>query len=554
MILIVTIGIILPPAAAEGLIVIDNVSPFNSPYGSITVNATAIDDLVTLPLYHGTFSQNGSINIQLKQIGKERQNVTPASEAPAAAQKALEQYGGLPPDAVLDGASTTYSEIYNHTLHATTYKEPMFTTISYSREVNGLWVFGDGNSIILTLGENGELLRIFKVWRDYTCTGDADIIPIYSAFEKLRRGEVLDEPMVSDEKIIIDIASPAYYAKNIETNETILEPIWLLVGKTESGTRLGFHIYARHFANFTPSSTNITTFQTIQFTDTSETAPVKWHWDFGDGTNSTKQNPSHMYRTAGNYSVTLKAWNDMGSDTETKEITVTFTKPLNADFNATPLVASTGDTLRFYDNSDTSPNKWYWEFGDGKTSTLRNPAHTYTTGGNYTVNLTAWNANGSDKRTIEDYITIHRYPKPVAGFTSNYSWDMLFKYPLAIQFTDTSKGNITGWYWEFGDGSNSTERNPVHTFDIMQHEISWSYHTQLTVTDDVGRVSKWGDSIYGQLDYHPDFIAEPEAPESLNITFRDISPPLDEITYYAWDFGDGTSVWWYPTQGENPSE
>ena len=127
----------------------------------------------------------------------------------------------------------------------------------------------------------------------------------------------------------------------------------------------------------------------------------------GDGTNSTERNPSHLYRTAGNFSVTLKAWNDMGSDTGTKEIIVTFTKPLNAYFNATPLVASTGETIRFWDNSDTSPNKWYWEFGDGSTSTLRNPAHAYSAGGNYTVNLTAWNANGSDKRTITDCIRIY---------------------------------------------------------------------------------------------------------------------------------------------------
>ena len=400
-------GIILPVSAVP-LTLINNVSPFDSPFGMITTNATVAHYSITeLPVYYGILREGESVN---KFYGEPRacQNVTTPEEAPEVARKALEPYGGLPLDAVSNGAFTQHERVYNSTLKEFVFGQPEATTISYHQEmINGLWTIGDSNYIRVDLGENGELLRVVKIWRNYTYTDDVPVIPINTALEKLRQGELINEPMVMGEDITIDMASPGYYAKKVDTSDAVLEPIWIMYGDTSSGSRLGFYVYARHFANFTPSSTNITTFETVQFTDTSETTPVQWSWDFGDGTNSTEQNPSHMYRTAGNYSVTLKAWNDMGTDTETKNITVSFTKPLNADFNATPLAASTGDTIRFYDNSDTSPNKWFWEFGDGTNSTLRNPTHAYSTGGNYTVNLTAWNANGSDKRTITDCIRIY---------------------------------------------------------------------------------------------------------------------------------------------------
>jgi PKD repeat protein len=271
--------------------------------------------------------------------------------------------------------------------------------------------------------------------------------------------------MVTGEKITIDMASPGYYAKKVGTSDAILEPIWIMYGNTSSGSRLAFYVYARHFANFTSSQTNISTFQTVNFTDTSETIPTKWLWDFGDGSNSTDQNPSHMYRAAGNFTVSLRAWNDLGSDTETKTgyVTVNFTKPLNADFNATPTFASTGDPIQFYDASDSSPNKWLWEFGDDTNSTEQNPLHTYTAGGNYTVNLTAWNTLGSDTVSRPDFIYIYAYPAPVAGYTTNYSYQNVIV-PLPVEFNDTSGGNVTGWYWDFGDGTNSTVQNPVHTY------------------------------------------------------------------------------------------
>jgi len=71
-------------------------------------------------------------------------------------------------------------------------------------------------------------------------------------------------------------------------------------------------------ANFSASSTCGKEPLKVSFTDESTESPISWEWNFGDGTNSTEQNPEHTYSTAGNYTVTLKASNANGTDTKTK--------------------------------------------------------------------------------------------------------------------------------------------------------------------------------------------------------------------------------------------
>lgn len=71
-------------------------------------------------------------------------------------------------------------------------------------------------------------------------------------------------------------------------------------------------------ADFTVSNRTPLEGETVTFIDTSTNTPTKWNWDFGDGTTSTDQHPSHPYLTAGTYTVSLTATNDYGSDTETK--------------------------------------------------------------------------------------------------------------------------------------------------------------------------------------------------------------------------------------------
>ena len=147
-------------------------------------------------------------------------------------------------------------------------------------------------------------------------------------------------------------------------------------------------------AGFTGTPTSGCVPLTVAFTDTSTGSPTSWSWTFGDGGTSTDKNPTHTYTVAGTYTVTLTATNARGSNVATRTNYITVSSVPVASFNGTPTSGPIPLTVVFTDASTGGPTSWSWDFGDGGTSTLRNPSHTYTVAGNYTVNLTVTNNCG----------------------------------------------------------------------------------------------------------------------------------------------------------------
>ncbi|HUU75566.1 MAG TPA: PKD domain-containing protein [Methanoregulaceae archaeon] len=137
---------------------------------------------------------------------------------------------------------------------------------------------------------------------------------------------------------------------------------------------------------------------------------------------------------------------------------------IGANFNATPTSGDIPLTVSFTDNSTGGPTTWYWTFGDGNSSGLQNPQHTYYSVGDYTVSLNASKDDpGCSKFDIEtktDYIHA-TCPNVVAGFTGS---PRTGEVPLMVHFTDQSTGNPTSWSWTFGDGGTSAGKNPVHEY------------------------------------------------------------------------------------------
>ena len=165
---------------------------------------------------------------------------------------------------------------------------------------------------------------------------------------------------------------------------------------------------AEPIASFTANVTSGHPPLAVQFTDTSSNAPTSWYWYFSDGGSSTDQNPVHEFETAGTYTVAFTATNDEGSNTTTKTrcINVTAVDSPEPSFTADITSGTAPLTVHFTDTSTNAPVSWEWNFGDGSTSTLKNPSHQYTSGGTYTVVLTATNAGGSRTTTSSHYITV----------------------------------------------------------------------------------------------------------------------------------------------------
>ncbi|GEM_PF-3411593 len=214
---------------------------------------------------------------------------------------------------------------------------------------------------------------------------------------------------------------------------------------------------------FTVNETAVLVDVGVSFTDQSSNDPKSWRWDFGDGSNSTEQHPGHTYTQAGIYTVGLTVSNDGGSDTETKTgyITVSPVPVPDAEFTADVTSLYKDEDVVFTDQSTNTPTSWNWDFGDGSNSTEQHPVHTYTQIGTYTVSLTVSNEYDSDTETKTDYISVSTVPVPEAGFIANVTIAGLNG---EITFTDQSTNSPTSWSWNFGDGTASTEQNPVHAY------------------------------------------------------------------------------------------
>ncbi len=299
--------------------------------------------------------------------------------------------------------------------------------------------------------------------------------------------------------------------------------------------------------NYTPLSPDEG--ELVNFTDNSdgEFAPViSWYWDFGDGETSTLQNPTHTFMDNGTYTVELIATDAGGleSDPISIDIDVADLAP-TANFTEDPLSPDEGEVVQFNDASTSWPDdivSWYWDFGDGETSTLQNPTHTFLADGNYIVTLTVEDEDGSTD-TFEENKTVND-----VGPTANFTEDPLIpEEGQLVQFNDTSVSydNIVSWYWDFGDGETSTLQNPTHTFSVNA-----TYNITLTVTDVDGDVDTFSEDKT-VVDASPvaSFTEDPLSPfEGELVQFNDTSVSYDNIVSWLWKFGDGeTSTLQNPT-------
>jgi len=125
-----------------------------------------------------------------------------------------------------------------------------------------------------------------------------------------------------------------------------------------------------------------------------------------------------------------------------------------ADFTADVTEVCPDEAVTFTDNS-TGATSWAWDFGEGafpSTANTQGPHNIgYISAGSKSVSLTI---NGDINLTMDGYITV--YPTPVAGFE-------FVQNSFVVTFTNTSE-NAVSYLWDFGDGNNSTDENPIHVY------------------------------------------------------------------------------------------
>ena len=235
---------------------------------------------------------------------------------------------------------------------------------------------------------------------------------------------------------------------------------------------------------------------TVRFLDYTPNAK-EWSWDFGDGGTSNEENPAHVYNRSGLYTVSLAVtdWSGQAS-TKTEYHVIHVTEPVTpaptpvANFTTNTTTGSAPLAVRFTDTSSPAPNHRWWQFGDGSTSTDRDPVHVYERTGAYTVNLTVWTPLGQATVSKPAYVTVDGDPRvPVANFTLSRTSGPA---PLYVKFTDASTGTPTSWRWDFGGLAWTTMKSPSVVFRqpgeyavtlTVRNAYGWSsMSTNVTVT------------------------------------------------------------------------
>ncbi len=274
---------------------------------------------------------------------------------------------------------------------------------------------------------------------------------------------------------------------------------------------------------FSYSPANPEAGELIQFQDLTSGNPSAWNWNFGDGSTSNLQNPTHTYNNAGTYTVTLQVSN--GDYTRTVSKTITVLAPITVGFSYSPANPVVGQDVQFSNASTGSITSYSWNFGDGSSSTLKDPVHKYSSAGNFTVTLTATNAKGSKSKS--QTITVSQSISP------SFSYNPASPYAgQTVQFTDSSSGNPTSWSWDFGDGSTSSLQNPTHAYSS-----AGTYTVTLTASNKL-ETKTASKTINVKAVIQADFTYSPANPTAgTQIQFTDKS--TGNITSWSWQFGDG---------------
>ncbi len=170
--------------------------------------------------------------------------------------------------------------------------------------------------------------------------------------------------------------------------------------------------------------------------------------------------PTQVFALAGGSSNSAYYSSREGSNPPQLVLEISGGTPVAA-FSGNPLSGTIPLTVNFTDLSSGGPTVWAWDFGDGGTSTEQNPAHVYDQPGTYTVRLDVTGEGGSDELTRTDYVTVDPPPPPEADFSGS---PLSGAAPLTVAFVDLSRGEVSAWLWEFGDGASSVEQAPIHTY------------------------------------------------------------------------------------------
>jgi PKD repeat protein len=285
-----------------------------------------------------------------------------------------------------------------------------------------------------------------------------------------------------------------------------------------------------------------------------------WFWDFGDGTNSTAQNPIHAYGTAGTYQAEVTLTDDCGIDpanVATCNRTIIVKPALNVTCEADPLETKVGHNITFTGNitGGVGPYDWTWTYGDlgSDSGILLDPGpvvkeHNYLVEGDYVACFYVIDSLGNEEECCVP-VKVHPPLKVSCNATPEVS-------PVChnVTFSARRKGGVPGdeysWLWDFGDGTFSTAQNVTRAYMCVGN-----YSATVTLTDlDLGNTANCTANV--TVTIFPPELYEPgngvTLPSGEEVCFEWEDIGCCNYTLQVWQKeADGQKVWLVETGKDN---
>jgi PKD repeat protein len=265
---------------------------------------------------------------------------------------------------------------------------------------------------------------------------------------------------------------------------------------------------------------------TVEFTNFATLgAPVSW--DFGDGNTSSDNSPTHTFQQEGLYKVLQKASSGCGFDTS--QVFINVLPAPDVSFQSAPQVCK-NDVLSITNTSVTPLSGTIWNFSDGDSSLLYNPAHSWSSAGPFDIKLTGYSAlNGCPSTTSK---TVNVLELPVIRFTSDKPYGCV---PLDINLSNQSLG-ATYFEWDFGDGNTQLGNTSSH-----RYETAGQYSVKLRGIDLNGCKN---DTVLYYITAHPipspSFSLVRDRLCGLPLSVQTVNQTPDAVGY-VWDMGNGST-------------
>lgn len=275
----------------------------------------------------------------------------------------------------------------------------------------------------------------------------------------------------------------------------------------------------------------------ITLLNATQPAPLSTIWKYNDGLSTFGNSTARSWNTAGVYQLSMISNFSTCSDTLKSNITVLDIP--SVQFRVSDSASCRPPLTVIFSEQSDNGSQWLWDFGDGQISNEENPVHTYREEGNFSVTLRVINPGGCTTTVSKNnYIQIR---KPVVSFDKGEGGGCI-PYTFMPLPEVNAVDSITGYRWDFGNGSTSTDPLPSTLYPD-----SGTYTVKLLVTTSDGCIDSSVVQAAVRTGTPPrvDFDASPLSvcPGSA-VRFRDLSFPADQ---WLWNFSGGTSTLQHPS-------